>query len=162
MRKICVLFTMILICFSFAICQALPESEMAVGGITLSASKDIVKGIYGEPTKIEYLKAKYATSESNEMWTYGDSYKIFFLNEYVMSIQTDKNNGITTPAGIPVGSDIRSIFKYYGQNYGEEPVVEKYDGVTYVTYFHDRWHTWELVYGCKNDKVIFINLYNGV
>ncbi len=94
--------------------EAINPAEAAIGGVVVGSSEDYVRGIYGEPDKIEYLGDTpfgYA-----KRWKYGKTFTVSFSGGgYVFDVTTTGNNGLKTPAGFTVGSDIADLIDYFGQ-----------------------------------------------
>lgn len=64
---------------------AIPDSEFAIGGITIGSSADYVQSIYGEPTHISD-KVPNAEGGYSYSYAYGSSFYIFFdANTNVMT-----------------------------------------------------------------------------
>lgn len=80
---------------------AIPDSEFAIGGITIGSSADYVQSIYGEPTHISD-KVPNAEGGYSYSYAYGSSFYIFFdaNTNVVTGIFSTANNGLTTPAGL--------------------------------------------------------------
>ena len=129
MKKIGVFFAMLFFCFVVTICQAAPNNEFALGGITLGMSKNSVKNIYGEPKQLE-------DKHNRDICMYGDSFVLHFFNGYVTSMEIDDNNGVKMTAGFTVGSDLRELVKYFGQNYGLSPDYREYDDMYYADFLY--------------------------
>lgn len=102
-----------------AVCMAagprdgeISAKDMAIGGITFSASEDYVRSIYGEPTDISY--------DSNGGWgkiktyRYGDSFFVTFAQSGVIDVKSTANNGLKTPQGFTVGMPLSKVENYYG------------------------------------------------
>lgn len=108
------------------ICNAIPEREMYLGGLTcfdpfvarFNTSK--VRSIYGEPTSIEKNALSYSLdSDSNveyaDIWRYGNSVEILFFEGYIVAIKVSANNGWKTPSGLAVGMKLEDAEKMYGK-----------------------------------------------
>mgnify|MGYP002775233548 CR=1 FL=1 len=73
---------------------AIPDSELAIGGITIGSSADYVQSIYGEPTHISD-KVPNAEGGYSYSYAYGSSFYIFFdaNTNVVTGIFSTANNG---------------------------------------------------------------------
>lgn len=152
MKKIAI-FTMLFFCFAVTICQAASNNEFALGGITLGMSKNAVKNIYGEPKQLE-------DKNNRDICMYGDSFVLHFFDGYVTSMEIDDNNGVKMPAGFTVGSDLRELVKYFGQNYGLSPDYREYDDMYYADflYFYPDKSAVILQVGYDDDKICYIRI----
>ena len=90
----------------------LAPSAAALGGIRPGAKTVAVQRIYGMPNNRE--DACTGDGERLEVWTYGDSFAIYFMGDTVVLLKTTANNGVKTPAGFSVGSNINAIYNLYG------------------------------------------------
>ena len=99
------------------VCSAtIPNSELALGGITCGASEDYVLQIYGKPDKIiKYKDAKDYFDGKSKHYLYGEDFDIMFDGDRVFNIKITGANGITTPSGLTVGMKETEIYKKYGQ-----------------------------------------------
>ena len=92
-------------------CQAMPYSEMYLGGLTVGSTVDEMKRIYGEPTShkvgIEHLGS----------YAYGNNVGIgyfYFQKARITDITVSANNGWKTPSGLAVGDNISKALDLYG------------------------------------------------
>ena len=90
----------------------LAPSAAALGGIRPGAKTAAVQKIYGMPNH----RGESYTGDGDrlEVWTYGDSFSIYFMGNTVVLLKTTANNGIKTPAGLSVGSNINTVYNTYG------------------------------------------------
>ena len=123
MRRI-LLLAVLMIVASFAVCSAgrpteIPIREIAIGGIDTLASEEYVRSVYGEPDEITYEPWQRAQPHNKKTFRYGDSFFIVFDADdgRAWRITTTGNNGLATPAGFAVGSDIPSVIRRYGKTY---------------------------------------------
>lgn len=88
--------------------RTLSPEQMYLGGLTCGQTRDQVERIYGEPTK--YSKSEYV---------YGNSLFITFEQykdaKRIWRIVTNANNGISTPAGVEVGTKEHVLKRVYGE-----------------------------------------------
>ena len=149
--------TLLLVCFSFATCYAIPFSEISLGGIKLGMSRQDVKDIYGEPNEISHRIA--VTGNEVEDWQYGDDFDITFYNDVVDAVSTHGKNGIKSPSGFTCGSfsfwDVRS---YYEDKYGEYPHAS-YDISGNMFYECDNPIISRIEFKFNNDKIRRITIY---
>lgn len=129
------IYIVLLICFTCNICLAIPSSEIALGGVVPGMTQERVKEIYGEPTKAErFYPKKHAESYDRsytDIWTYGSSFVIYFIPYNGGSVEliiTSANNGIKTPPGFGVGSNVSDVIAYYGK-----PFLKTSDSIWYKT-----------------------------
>ena len=162
MKKITILFTLLLLCLTFATSQAVPRSEATLGGITVGMNTSDVTNIYGEPAKISPLKAGNGLSDNAECWLYGDSFEIIFDKGIVVFVSTKANNGIATPSGLTVGSKMFDVRRYYGQTYNDYPRDSySYNGIEYALYNVD-YSALAIEFGYKDGKTCSIKIYAAV
>lgn len=94
-------------------------SRVAIGGIQPFATKDYVRSVYGEPTKIVDLKNSplYCEGNPDEHWIYGDSFSIDFAKGYVFCVISSGANGLRTPDEIGVGDSEAKVIAAYGRKW---------------------------------------------
>lgn len=108
---------------SLGINEAVPElsiNRLALGGIQIGASFERVLSIYGSPDNVKHLIGRnlsFWSGNSGEIWTYGDSFEITFIDGTARVITSNLNNGIKTADGISVGDDAEKLWRIYGQAY---------------------------------------------
>ena len=89
-----------------------PSSEITFSGIGKYATIEEVKRIYGEP---ETLSRR---DDGLIYFVYGNSWRFLCKpvngQYYVYQMEVTKNNGITTPSGIHVGSTTDEVYAAYG------------------------------------------------
>lgn len=114
-RLILSVFSLLIVSIS-TVFAAIPDSEFAIGGITIGSSADYVQSIYGEPTHISD-KVPNAEGGYSYSYAYGSSFYIFFdaNTNVVTGIFSTANNGLITPAGLTVGMDADAIEQAYGE-----------------------------------------------
>lgn len=128
--KLSILLTMFVYMLSISsTCMATVEmapSAAALGGIRPGAKMAAVKRIYGMPN---HREDGYAPEgDKLEIWTYGDSFTIYFMKDTVVLLKTTANNGIKTPAGFTVGSSKNAIYNSY-----EPPFLDQGNAFWYRT-----------------------------
>lgn len=133
------------------VCHAagsIPKGDVALGGITIGASEDYVRGVYGEPSDISY-KTTGAFGKM-KIFQYGESFFVTFNNNgKVIEIMSDENNGIKTPPGFTVGMPLSDVRDYYGP-VGYEGKSK--DGGRFIRYSPE-WGLY-ISYGCDEDGII--------
>lgn len=141
------IFALMILFFVPSICMAnvVTKEQFNIGGVTLDSTTAYVKAIYGEPTRIvEHIAGPYGAGVS---YYYGDSFHIKFT-EPVPYTATDvyvtANNGISTLAGVHVGSDVMDVRKAYGQP----------KKITVNPQTHNDCY-WYLLQGSKHDVLYF-------
>jgi len=102
------------ICFAGPETGDIPKEELALGGITLGATEDYVKKIYGNPTNVTYDYGDFENAH-RKTFDYGGTFKITFSNDKVLEAETTANNGIKTPSGFSVGSRVSDVMNYYNR-----------------------------------------------
>lgn len=99
---------------------ALSMARIALGGIQLGASPERVRSIYGSPDKIRHLAGRdlrFWGGNSGEIWSYGTSFEITFIDGTARVVTSKMVNGIKTPDGISVGDDAGKLWRTYGRAY---------------------------------------------
>lgn len=99
---------------------ALPMNRLALGGIQIGASFERVRSIYGSPNNIKRLVSRdlrFWDGNSGEVWSYGNSFEITFIDGTARLITSKANNGIKTADGISVGDDAGKLWRTYGRAY---------------------------------------------
>lgn len=130
--------SMSMICFA-----EISPNEVALGGITLGATRERVESVYGKPTK-------YDNENTALVYNYNDTFKVYFSSSgMAFQIVTTANNGIGTPSGVRVGMDA-SVLNKYGQVYRQETK----GNVTYYYYWAPGRIT--LDFGVRNGKIVSI------
>ena len=123
MKRILFLAMLVMV-ISMSMCSAgrpteIPIEEIAIGGIDTLAPEAYVRSVYGEPDEITYENSRGAYPNSRKIFRYGDSFFIMFdaKDGRAWSIKSTGNNGLATPAGFAVGSDISDVIRRYGKTY---------------------------------------------
>jgi hypothetical protein len=142
---------------------SIAKEEFVLGGIKIDDNIDIVKKVYGEPSR---TYNEYMPSEDSyfTIYCYGDSLKVYAYNAMnfphkVFRVITTANNGIVAPSGIPVGETCEAVLAYYGYDNVAE-FVNNYTSISDINgQYHVR-HEQEtvLVYTIKNGKIAEICL----
>ena len=127
-KKIIFLVIGCLFVFNNFVYAKVEPSRIAIGGIGMNNTKDYVRNIYGHPDKMEsktYTKAVggngsggifgFQIGDTQDIWYYGDSFKIIFGNGKVTEINSTAKNGLKTPDNISVGMKINALYEKYGQ-----------------------------------------------
>lgn len=99
---------------------ALSMNRLALGGIQIGASFERVRSIYGSPNNVKRLVGRdlrFWDGNSGEVWSYGNSFEITFIDGTVRLITSKASNGIKTADGISVGDDAGKLWRTYGRAY---------------------------------------------
>ncbi|BEU86597.1 hypothetical protein TAMA11512_00610 [Selenomonas sp. TAMA-11512] len=92
-------------------------AEMSLSGVHIGMSRAEVEEILGEPT----LRTKPYYAPAHDTWrdsyNYEWSLNVDFDGDSVMSLGTNKRNGIATPAGLEVGDTVEKMQRIYGKGY---------------------------------------------
>ena len=138
----------------FANVKNIEYSRMALGGIQLGSTKERVRATYGNPNSIKEHDDRNTRSMYDgyvEEWTYGNSFKIIFVNGYAEDISSTAKNGIKTPDGISVGDDIRKLYKTFG-------TANRVTGNGRYTYYSIEYYYLCISFAVKDDKIISIDI----
>lgn len=102
------------VCLAYTPPKEIPESDVAIGGITLGAHASYVRSIYGEPDNISSVKNGKG-SQLIVLFRYGDSFYVYVEQHsgQVVKVESTGNNGLTTPAGFAVGMKISDVARHY-------------------------------------------------
>ena len=136
----------------------LPHERMALGGIHVGDTMDIVKSTLGVPDSQDLGYSQM--SESNvATWKYGASVTIHFFESkgeyYVQIVNVDADNGFATPDGIKVGMDENALRRAYGE---PEVYLSSKNGEGQYRYRNDRHSMIEFVFQVKDGKITHIGL----
>ena len=99
---------------------ALSMNRLALGGIQIGASPERVFSVYGSPNNVRRLVGRdlrFWGGNSGEVWSYGNSFEITFIDGTARVITSKANNGIKTADRISVGDDAGKLWRTYGQAY---------------------------------------------
>lgn len=119
MKKVLLLVTLLVlgctsVCFAF-----IPESDVAIGGITLSSTEDYVKGIYGQGQYSERHQDEHVNH-----WIIYDSVKNksrYYSLEVGINVEGTVSDvdcaeaNLATPAGFQVGMNYAAVQQIYGR-----------------------------------------------
>ena len=92
-------------------CQAMPYSEMYLGGLTVGSTVDEMKRIYGEPSSTKWEIENLSSCE------YGNNVRIGYVSHKkvrITNITVSANNGWKTPSGLAVGDNISKALDLCG------------------------------------------------
>lgn len=136
----------------------LPHERMALGGIHVGDTMEIVKSILGDPDSKDYGYSQMAEKKV-ATWAYGNSASIHFFENngeyYVQIVKADADNGFATPDGIKVGMDEKALKEAYGDPYF---YVASKNGAAQYRYRNDRYSQVEFVFQVMNGKITNIGL----
>ena len=133
--------------------KEIPVADIAIGGISLGATENYVRSIYGEPDEISYdNNSRRAGPINRKTFRYGTSFFVVFDTDNnsnaVWEVKSTGNNGLKTPVGFTVGMNISEVRKYYGQGHSYE---------NHLAYKANWWHN--IVFTAKNGKITEIHIY---
>ena len=129
---------------SFAAQATLPDSEIAIGGLTVGMSPGNVQDIYGAPDQIN-------SKNGQLFYSYGGTVNIIFSKNYynnnpdveINQIKVTANNGFTTPSGLHVGMTYSEMVNLYGKHpamagppHGNDIWYNYFDSNGYVLNIH--------------------------
>ncbi len=136
----------------------LPQERMALGGIHVGDTSEVVKSILGEPDSQEYGYSQM-TEKKFAIWEYGNSATIHYFEKngeyFVQIVKVDADNGLATPDGIKVGMDEKALKKAYGEPYF---YIASKNGSAQYRYRNDRYSQVEFVFQAMNGKITNIGL----
>ena len=153
MKRILIL-TWMMVLFTLNVCfAALPDSEFAIGGLTLGSTEEQVQSVYGEPNSRRVSEVGIPGSGQYDVrYTYGDSVTIIFHEGHLTSLIVTRANGWTTPSGIGIGTSLSALLNTYGK-------PTRTSGKN--TLYHYGWHDVSyagLGFEIKNNKVVELRL----
>ena len=110
-----VVFAMLFCLLSFCpIVEAtLPADYLAIGGIYLGDSSELVQSVYGEPAHKSRTAHHSLIDGIVEEYLYGKDFLITLADDKVVSLVTFGNNKLATPAGVAVGMDVNVLNSTY-------------------------------------------------
>ena len=97
---------------------SVPESELYIGGIGNPMTSEEVRDIYGDPYQLITSGNKHALWKGDvKSYAYGEekTFKVTFADDKVIHVMTTANNGLRTPVGIGVKSEVADVLEAYGQ-----------------------------------------------
>lgn len=97
---------------------SVPESELYIGGIGNPMTSGEVRDIYGDSYQLITSGNKHALWKGYvKSYAYGEgkTFKVTFADDKVINVMTTANNGLRTPAGIGVKSEVADVLETYGQ-----------------------------------------------
>ncbi len=123
-----------------------PDSALALGGISIGSTEAYVKATYGKPKTMsrEYYAPR---KEYIHEYNYGDSFYISILEStgtVFRMMSMDHHNNVATPKGIKIGSTLQDVLRAYGN-----PDLRQIDGEVD--------HYWYLGSGYKVNLVVHIS-----
>ena len=137
---------------------SLPQERMALGGIHVGDTSEVVKSILGEPDSQEYGYSQM-TEKKFAIWEYGNSATIHYFENngeyFVQIVKVNADNGFATPDGIKVGMSEKVLKQVYGEPYF---YVSSHNGSGQYRYRNDLHNQIEFVFQIKNGKITNIGL----
>lgn len=136
----------------------LPQERMALGGIHVGDTAEVVKSILGEPDSQEYGYSQMA-EKKYAVWKYGDAAIIHYFENngeyFVQIVKVDADNGFATPDGIKVGMSEKALKQVYGEPF---IYISSQEGTGQYRYQNDRYSQVEFVFQVMNGKITNIGL----
>lgn len=130
-----------------------PDSALALGGISIGSTEAYVKATYGKPktlTRTYYAPRKSYIREYN----YGNSFYISILEStgtVFRMMSMDHHNNVATPKGIKIGSTLQELLRAYGN-----PDLRQIDGEVDHYWYLGSGYKGNLVFHVSYGKVIAI------
>lgn len=130
-----------------------PDSALALGGISIGSTEAYVKATYGKPktlTREYYAPRKSYIREYN----YGDSFYISVLEStgtVFRMMSMDHHNNVSTPKGIKIGSTLQELLRAYGN-----PDLRQIDGEVDHYWYIGSGYKGNLVFHVSYGKVVGI------
>ena len=131
----------------------LENAEIALGGLMVGTTRAQVEAIYGAPTERTEPRMSPALDEMMDEYTYGTSFKIIFVKDTVMYLNTNAHNGIATPAGVTVGDPADKIMQTYGKPWRDT----KYEDGKENFVYRDKYDI-AIVFCTEHGKITYIGI----
>ena len=102
------------VCFA-APTKSVPKEDLTIGGISFGSSEEYVISVYGEPDSVSYYHGKFYEPQHLKTLHYGTTFTIDIDEDdhNVYKIKSTGDNGLKTPLGFTVGSDISAVKDHY-------------------------------------------------
>ena len=133
--------------------HVLQRSDIALGGLMVGTTRAQVEAIYGAPTARTEPRMSPALDEMMDEYTYGTSFKIIFVKDTVMYLNTNAHNGIATPAGVTVGDPADKIMQTYGKPWRDT----KYEDGKENFVYRDKYDI-AIVFCTEHGKITYIGI----
>ena len=111
--------------------HVLQRSDIALGGLMVGTTRAQVEAIYGAPTARTEPRMSPALDEMMDEYTYGTSFKVIFIKDMVMYLNTNAHNGIATPAGVTVGDPAERVMQTYGKPWRDTKYEDGSENLVY-------------------------------
>ena len=111
--------------------HVLQRSDIALGGLMVGTTRAQVEAIYGAPTARTEPRMSPALDEMMDEYTYGTSFKVIFIKDTVMYLNTNAHNGIATPAGVTVGDPAERVMQTYGKPWRDTKYEDGNENLVY-------------------------------
>ena len=111
--------------------HVLQRSDIALGGLMVGTTRAQVEAIYGAPTARTEPRMSPALDEMMDEYTYGTSFKVIFIKDTVMYLNTNAHNGIATPAGVTVGDPAERVMQTYGKPWRDTKYEDGRENLVY-------------------------------
>lgn len=136
--------------------EEIPRADIAIGGITIGATENYVKSIYGEPNDISFQKSGYMGYRT-KTYRYGNSFFIMFWQGntggttwIVADVKSTGNNGLKTPGGFAVGMKLSDVYNRYGPGRTSDNSL----------FYTSNWWLNIMFKSDKNGKITEIHIYS--
>ena len=106
----------------------IPQSQIALGGITYGSSRAYVESVYGKPTSEENWSQNGQRLASVR---YGEHLLVVYelSNNTVIDLACHESNNLSTPAGVTCGMELAVLRKTYGS---ADNIYSAHGGTIYV------------------------------
>ena len=133
--------------------HVLQSTDIALGGLMVGTTRAQVEAIYGAPTARTEPKRSIALDEMMDEYTYGTSFKVIFVKDTVMYLNTNAHNGIATPAGVTVGDPAERVVQTYGKPWRDTKYGDGRENFVY----HDQYEI-AIVFHTEQGKITYIGI----
>ena len=133
--------------------HVLQRSDIALGGLMVGTTRAQVEAIYGAPTARTEPRMSPALDEMMDEYTYGTSFKVIFIKDTVMYLNTNAHNGIATPAGVTVGDPAERVMQTYGKPWRDTKYEDGRENLVY----RDQYDI-AIVFRTEQGKITYIGI----
>ena len=133
--------------------HVLQRSDIALGGLMVGTTRAQVEAIYGAPTARTEPRMSPALDEMMDEYTYGTSFKVIFIKDTVMYLNTNAHNGIATPAGVTVGDPAERVMQTYGKPWRDTKYEDGRENLVYRDPYDIA-----IVFRTEQGKIIYIGI----
>jgi len=149
-KSLYILLTLLTLLFCQSASATINEDEVALGGLMIRTDISNAYNIYGSPDRIA----------DGFRYFWGNGFEVWTKNEYECEINyivTTANNGIATPSGIHVGSNVDDLYKIYGIPDFSNVALESAD---YEYHYTGVWN--KLIFTAANNKITKITALKNI